>query len=414
LSRNRWKSSYQNTKKAIVPSVELQTDKKDISEEGAIEELQGSMGSNPQEEDKLAHSVMEADKETISEGKLVNDAMNNGISSFQPDMMFEQMVNDFKTAKNIFGETILRQIAGYNPDYLERNIKVPEFRRELSQRIKKNLDALKEQGILGKGYEITRKGLKVASLVMYAEELDHLIPRGIFGEKIHKRKSIYGEHEDIKQFNKSDRYRDIALKHSIKTAIRRGHRKLQFNDLKSFQRQSKGQLEIIYGLDASGSMKGKKIEVAKKAGIALAFKAIENIDKVGLIVFGEEVKESVLPCQDFHRVLEEITRIKPSKETDMVSVIRKSIEMFSLGHATKHLILLTDALQTVGTKEEVVDIAAMARAAGITISIVGIKLDKEGVALAKQITELSGGKLYTVTALENIDKIILQDYYDLR
>ena len=155
-------------------------------------------------------------------------------------------------------------------------------------------------------------------------------------------------------------------------------------------------------------------KTAKKAGIALAFKAIENRDKVGLIVFGEEVKESVYPCGDFHRILEEITKVKPSKETDMVSVIRKSLEMFSKGTLTKHLMLLTDALQTVGTKDEVVDISSMARAAGITISIVGIKLDKEGIELAKKITELSGGRLYTVSALENVDKIILQDYYNLR
>ena len=381
---------------------------------GSIEELEGSIGSSPSEEDKLAHSVMEADQETINEGKLVNDALNNGINSFMPDMMFEQMVQDFKTAKNIFGETILRQVSGYKPDYIERNIKVPEFRRELSERMKKNLDALKDEGILGDGYAISEKGIKVASLVMYAEELDHLIPRGLFGEKIHKKKSIYGEHEDTKQFNKGDRYRDIALKKSIKTAVRRGHQKLAFDDLRSFQRQSKGQLEIIYGLDASGSMKGKKMEVAKKAGVALAFKAIENKDKVGLIVFGEEVKESVLPCQEFRRILEEITRVKPAKETDMVSVIRKSIEMFSPATKTKHLILLTDALQTVGTKDEVIDISNMAHAAGITISIVGIKLDKEGVALAKKITELSNGRLYVVSALENVDKIILQDYYDIR
>lgn len=401
-------------KKAILPDFNKEDKGKDFLKKEKIEELQGSMQSNPDEEKKLAHSVMESDKETLDEGKLVNEAMNNGINSFQPDMMFEQMVNDFKTAKNIFGETILRQLSGYSPDYIQRNIKVPEFKRELRTRMNNNLEELKDQGVLDRDFAVTERGVKLASLVMYSEELDHLIPRGMFGEKIHKKKSIYGEHEDIKPFRKGDRYRDIALKKSIKTSIRRGHRKMLVEDLKAFQRQSRGQLEIIYGLDASGSMKGKKIETAKKAGVALAFKAIENKDKVGLIVFGEEVKESVLPCGDFNRILEEITRVKPSKETDMVSVIRKSIEMFSRGSATKHLILLTDALQTVGTKNEVIDVSAMAKAAGITISIVGIKLDREGVELARNITELSGGKLYAVSNLENVDKIILQDYYSIR
>ena len=384
-----------------------------IRDKNSIEELQGSMQSEPEEE-KLAHSVMESDKETIDEGRAVNDALNNGINSFQPDMIFEQVVNDFKMAKSIFGETILRQVSGYNPDYIEKNIKVPEFKRELKNKMRKNIEEMKDSGILGSDFEITQKGMQLAALVMYSEELDHLIPKGMFGERIHKKQSIYGEHEDVKPFRKSDRYRDIALKKSIKTAIRRGHKKLEIDDLKSFIRQSKGNLEIIYGLDASGSMKGRKMEVAKKAGVALAFRAIENKDKVGLIVFGEEVKESVYPCGDFHRILDEITKVRPSKETDMVSVIKKSIEMFSGGTATKHLILLTDALQTIGSKNDVIDISGMAKAAGITISIIGIKLDREGVELAKNITELSNGKLYAVSALENVDRIILQDYYDLR
>lgn len=357
---------------------------------------------------------MEAEQETINEGKFANEAMNNGISSFMPDMIFEKMVSDFKTAKNIFGEIILKQASGFSSEYLERNIKIPEFRKELKDRIKKNLDKMQNDGILNSDYAVTEKGLKLASLVMYTEELDHLIPKGMFGEKIHKKQSHYGEAEDIKVFRKGDRYRDIAVKKSIKTAIRRGHKKLEIVDLKEFQRQSRGNLEIIYGLDASGSMKGKKIDVAKKAGIALAYKAIENKDNVGLIVFGEEVKHSIMPCQDFHLILEQITRVKPAKETDLVSAIREAVEMFSHSNTTKHFILLTDALQTIGKKEEVVDVASMAKAAGITISIVGIKLDKEGVELAKQITELSDGRLYVVNELEGVDKIILQDYYDIR
>ncbi|HME87381.1 MAG TPA: VWA domain-containing protein [Candidatus Nanoarchaeia archaeon] len=400
---------------AILPDSTLTDSDKDILDQGTIEELQGQMSSNPdEEENKLAHSVMEADEETIKEGELVNDAMNNGINSFIPDLMFEQMVNDFKTAKNIYGETIIRHSTGYAPEYVERNIKVPEFRRELKERIKDNLDEFKDKGILARDYSITQKGMRVASLVMYMQELDHIIPRGIFGETIHKKRAHYGDHEDVKPFKKGDRYRDIALKQTIKTAIRRGHSTLEKEDLKSFDRQSKGQVEIIYGLDASGSMKGKKIEVAKKAGVALAFKAIQNKDNVGLIVFGEEVKHSITPCQDFHKILEHITEVKPSKETDLVSAIKESIEMFSSGNVTKHLILLTDALHTIGTTNEVIDISSLAKASGVTISIIGIKLDAEGAGLAQQITALSNGKLYVVTALDNVDTIVLEDYYSIR
>ena len=149
------------------------------------------MSSNPDEDKKLAHSVMEAEKENVDDGKLVNDAMNNGLSSFMPDMLFEQMVKDFKMAKKIYGETILRQCSCHSSEYVERNIKIPEFRRILQDRIKSKMEELREKGILNKGFAITDKGLKMASLVMYTQELDNLVTKGIFGEKLNSPWKIF-------------------------------------------------------------------------------------------------------------------------------------------------------------------------------------------------------------------------------
>lgn len=376
-----------------------------------IQELSGKLSRDPEEE-KLMHSVMQCDKKKIDEGRIVNDAINKGISSFTPDIMFEQLVKDYSLAKTIYGETIIKALSGYNPEYVERNIRVPEFRKELRKRMEENTESLQKEGILNKQFMITEKGIKLASIVLYTEELDHLTPKGMFGENIHKKHFIYGGKEDIKPF-KDDRYRDIALKKSIKTAIRRGHSELEIKDLKAFERESRGQVYIIYGLDASGSMKGSKIETAKKAGIALAYKAISKKDKVGLIVFGSDVKEIIEPTLDFARILNQITRIKASRETDLVGCIKKSIEIFPSMIVTKHLVLLTDALQTIGTEKDVLEAAGIAKESGITISVVGINLDSRGKKLAKEIAELSSGRFYVVKDLKNVDKIILEDYYSV-
>lgn len=366
-------------------------------------------------EDKFMHSVLENDRKVIDEGKLISDVISQGISSFTPDILFEQIVKNYTIAKHIFGESIIRLVSGYEPDYVKKNVGIPEFQRELKEKIQQKIEGLKEQGFLGKDNSLSEKGVELASLVLYFEELDKIVPKGVVGEKISRKTFIYGENENSRLYKKGDRYRDIALRKSAKLAIRRGHGNFDNKDLQVHEKQSKGQTYIVYALDASGSMKGKKIDACKKAGIALAYKAINEKDKVGLIVFGSEVKEIVEPTSDFTRLLKEITRIRASKETDIVSTLRKAIELFPSENITKHLILLTDALPTKGDEPEksTLEEASIARSKGITISLIGIDLDEKGKKFAEKITEIGEGRLYVVRNLENVDKVVLEDYYSV-
>ncbi|MBW2994953.1 VWA domain-containing protein, partial [Candidatus Woesearchaeota archaeon] len=82
---------------------------------------------------------------------------------------------------------------------------------------------------------------------------------------------------------------------------------------------------------------------------------------------------------------------------------------------TKHFILLTDALPTVGEEpeKETIEAAAEARANNITISIVGINLNEQGAELAKKIVELGEGHLYMTKDAEELDRILLLDYYSI-
>ena len=385
-----------------------------ISEKEEIEELSGKL-SFQQVEKKLMHSVLENDKETIEQGKLIRDSINQGLSSFTPDSLYQQLVKNYSMAKHIFGPSLLKLATGYNPDYIKKNINIPEFQKELKFRIQKNIEKLKEEGFLSKDSEITDKGIELASLVMYFEELDKIIPQGILGEKIYKKASIYGSKEDFRNYKKGDRYKDIAIKKSAKLAIRRSHKKLEEKDLRIYERQSRGQSYIVYALDASGSMKGSKIDACKRAGIALAYKAIDEKDKVGLIVFGSEIKTIIEPTQDFSFLLKNIAAVRASRETDIVKTLRKSIELFPNQEITKHLILITDALPTMGKEpeKETLQEVSIARNKGITISLIGINLNEKGRKLAEKIVELGEGKLYTVKNVENVDKIVLEDYYSI-
>ena len=379
-----------------------------------INELSGKL-SMQHVEDKLMRSVLHNDKAVIEKGKLIADSINQGIGSLVPDILFEQLVKNYGIAKKIYGESIIRYASGYSPDYVKKNIKIPEFRKELKKQMEERIFKLKQDGILEDDSSISEKGVELASIILYVEELDNIMPKGILGEKVSKKNFIYGDRDHYRNYRKGDRYRSIALKETAKLAIRRGHKKIIQDDLIVFDKKKKGSISIIYGIDASASMKGKKLETAKKAGIALAYKACDEKDNVGLIVFGSEVKKELPPTDNFSELLKEITRIRASTQTDFVKMIKKSIELFPEGNITRHLLLLTDALPTVGKNPEVKTLEAVADAKNhkITISLIGISLDKKGIKLAEKIAEHGDGKLYIVKDLEELDKIVLEDYYSL-
>ena len=82
---------------------------------------------------------------------------------------------------------------------------------------------------------------------------------------------------------------------------------------------------------------------------------------------------------------------------------------------TKHLIVLTDALPTAGEQPEqdTIDAAGIAASHGITISVIGINLNKKGEKLAKKISEIGHGRLYVVKDVKEVDKVVLEDYYNV-
>lgn len=381
----------------------------EIDEFSEADELDGSPGSDS-EKQGLMHTVLEDQQDEVDLGNMVMHAYENGGSMFTPEMLMDKIVQDYRSAEQIIGPALIRRLTGFDPKYVEKNLNIPEFRRELGERIKQNTKELEEQGILENG-SFTDEALELATVVMAIQELDHLTAEGVIGERVHKKRQVSGSREETKPFI-DETYRSLNIKQSVKTAIRRGHKKLSVDDLKSYERDGRGRQEILYAIDASGSMKGQKISQAKRAGIALAYKAIQKGDLVGLLAFGKDVLREIPPCKNFSDLLRVITRLKSGSETDIASCIRHSISLFKGKDRTKHLFLLTDALPTVGVNpgEEVMAAVSEAKAAGVTVSVIGIALDDIGEKLAQQIVDVSDGRLAVVKDLENLDVIVLEEY----
>ncbi|MFT4304225.1 MAG: vWA domain-containing protein [Candidatus Woesearchaeota archaeon] len=383
----------------------------DLKEKEAIEEKQGSL-DRQNKEDKLLHSVLENDSDTVDDGKLLNESFNQGISSFTPDLMFENLVQNYSNAEQIYGPRLIQLLTSYNPSYVKKNIKIPEFQRAIKAEIDEKVKDLKRKNLIESDGMISETGTYLASLVLYVDELNHLVPKG-FGKKEHKDFTSYGDKDEVRSYKIHDRYRDINMKKTLKKSIRRGHTNVKKCDLTVDERKSHGRIEIIYAIDASGSMRGKKIETAKKAGIALGFKALENKDKVGLIVFGKDVKQELSPMNDFKQIIMNLTNIRASQETNFAVTIEKAIDLFSGKNCSKHLIILSDGIPTTGENPTDDTLQAISKATcnKITTSFVGINLDEEGEDLAKKIISISGGRFYSVSNLSDVDHVVLEDYF---
>jgi Mg-chelatase subunit ChlD len=371
------------------------------------EELPGKMGSDP-EEQRLMHSVMENDEQTINDGKLVQDALNAGIGAFTPDILFEKLVKNYEETAEMYGETILREITGFEPSSLERNVRIPEFRRLLKDQLSQRLKQLQERGVLDSQYGITDQGFLLGALVLIKDELDHLLATG-FGKR--EWKEHRDEHSDDVTAHKR-RYRNFTLERTLAVMAKRGRNEIRREDMRYREQQSEGKISIIYALDASGSMKGKKLALAKRAGVALAYEAIRNNDDVGLVAFGSQIEVTIPPGKRFMELVQALTTLKAKRETDIANAIRTAIPL--LKGQSKHLVLLTDALHTTSSEEDVLAAAEEAKAQRVSISIIGINLDAEGERLSQKVIDVTRGRFYRVQNLQEMDLLILEDYARLK
>jgi Mg-chelatase subunit ChlD len=393
----------------VIPDVANEDDDVQVDNAGMAEELSGKMHSDPEEE-RLAHTVLDNDEQMVRDGEMLAESVDYSLNSFTPDLMFEKLVSNYRDAERLYGPTIVRELTGMSPKNIEKNSKITEFKQELKNNIQRNFERLQKDGLLDENGKVTEEGISLAAIVTYTKELDNLQAKGL-GKHSHREKAVYGEKSDSVPFV-NQRYKNLDIVQTVKRSLRRGHKKIQRDDLRARERKDQSKINIIYALDASGSMRGKKISMSKKAGIALAFKAIEDKNAVGLVVFTNEVLNAIPPTQDFGYLLHQLTRARAGNETDIELAIDEAIQLFGRGNETKHLVLISDAVPTRGKipEKQTLEAVGRARDAGITLSIVGIALEEEGEELAKKMVEVGEGKLYRVKNAEELDVLVLEEY----
>jgi len=388
------------------PIYDKKTETKEIIDEGI---------SDKKQNDTIKRSMpLLSDEFDQKFSEIINEARNNGLNSLFADDIFNNITNNYKQSERLYGKKLISVLSGFSADSVRQNLNISEFREQIKKNISDSIDKAKSKGLLTKTNEITIKADELSLIKKYLLDLEDKLKLNNFGNRTSRVHDFSGIKDETVPF-RNNRYRDLDIKSTVRKATKRGKKEPEKEDLVAYSRLKKGGVETILAIDSSASMRGKKLELCKKAAILLAYKSIFENDKIGLVIFRKEIVKSIKPSKRLKDLLLNIMKISPSSTTNIAKTIRESFKLFSRSDVKKHLIIISDLLPTFEEKpfEDSIKTAFEAKNKHITISVVGVFLDKEGASLGKRIADITEGRFY-VANKSNLDLILLEDYYSYR
>lgn len=166
-------------------------------------------------------------------------------------------------------------------------------------------------------------------------------------------------------------------------------------------------LALVIAMDRSGSMKGRLIELAKKAARETVA-ALDKRDTVGIVAFDAEAQKLIglTPATSKARFDRVLATLSADGGTNIGHGLDIAFEMLEGVEAQlKHVILLTDG------QSDTKGILAMVRdnaARGVTVSTVAVGKES-ATALLAQIAEQGNGRYYYTEDAEAVPRLFLDE-----
>jgi len=343
---------------------------------------------------------------------------NRGLDGLNAVFIARSIVYDLGSAIGTYGEELLAGLTGLPISELSRSEGKIERISQISGRIEGKLKGLLSEGFIAKGGAgLTKKALREIAEETLKDELQILSKLG-FGSHPADFKGNEEKTERAYPRSKSDSYRRISTRKTVSVAAKRGHKKILPEDLRSLEMTRRTGIDFIFVLDSSGSMKGDKMDSAKRAAIGLSAVSVGTLDRVAVVSFRKEPEVicEFSDSEDIGYFAEKIVSLFPGGMTSIGKAITLASGMLGSlenSKSAKHILLITDGLPTEGEKpsEDAKEAVISARANGITISVAGIGLNEEGEGLLRELAGLGDGNFYNVPAVSGseLTGIVLDD-----
>ena len=173
-------------------------------------------------------------------------------------------------------------------------------------------------------------------------------------------------------------------------------------------------IDLSIALDISGSMRGDKIIMAKKALIKLIQK-LNDDDNISISKFNNK-SEQVFPCQKVKKLKEidyasELEKIHPSGGTNILLAFKEAYNSITMENCNKNkirrIIIITDMEDNVN--KTLTEFCEKISKEGIYISILGISSSFR-TDLAELISHVKGANYVVITEIKDINKYLVEDF----
>ena len=202
-------------------------------------------------------------------------------------------------------------------------------------------------------------------------------------------------------------YGELAISEMIDAAARRmvENEETIFNfvhdDIRYFNRKKRRKIEFCLLIDASSSMEGQRIHVAKLLARYLFF---STNDRISVIVFQENRAWLQVPfTHDFRQLEQSLDKIKAYGETPLALGITACLQYIEKEKARNpFIILITDGVPTLGTVttnpvHDALQVAQNIKNNHFGFTCIGLK---PHLCYLNQLSEVAGGSIYVVENLE--------------
>ncbi len=348
--------------------------------------------------------------EKKDEAELLNEMTNRDISGLNPSHLSRVILADVYSAEKSFGRRVIEMLTEANVRELKRMEGSFRFRSKLVTTINEKMKKLTREGLMGDD-GLTTKGVELIALNAFFDEIE-TIGKMKFGEHEGKKRGGDGQVVETRPYHKGDSYRAIDVRATLRVAASRGHGEIMKGDLRSNERTSSVSVDFAYVLDSSGSMKGAKMDAVKKAALALAYMGMQEGDRVSVVSFRKKAELIVHLTNDLMEIARRIAPLKPGKGTDLAAAIREGRLSLDESHKDKHMILISDAIPTEGVRpvQEALEEASLTASEDVTISVVGIGLDRDGERIAQEIAGIGDGSFYNIGDPSQIHAVMVEEH----
>lgn len=251
--------------------------------------------------------------------------------------------------------------------------------------------------------------------------------------------------KDVKKYRRGDSYKDIAIRETIRDAIKSGRDHVERDNLYVYEREpermetvARSDVDVVVVLDLSGSMAyGDKLWYAKQAIVVMTIIAERYGVRVGVVGFRDLSTEVTDLGEPRNTTIAEVANLLPRGGTNIAAGIRRSIDLLvgdidvgkgappapeSLPERRKQVILLTDGDATHPKPKQFASeyarrCAKLAARYGIKISVICIGGEGDrgkgtysyNPTLAREITEIGDGRLFLVKDMKDLSPVFVSE-----